>query len=58
VDATAYTGVYAGPQLHFTWSTSVSADLGADLPAIQNNSGLQIVPDWRIRGGIVYRFQL
>src|SRR5262249_49315915 len=53
---TGFTGLYVGPALHFTWSSKLSADLGADLPAIENNSGLQIVPDWRVRLGAVWRF--
>ncbi len=53
---TGITVLYAGPGLHFTWGTSVAADLVVDLPAIQNNTSLQIVPDYRLRGGIVVRF--
>ncbi|MBI3783413.1 MAG: hypothetical protein HY270_08420 [Deltaproteobacteria bacterium] len=53
---TAITALYAGPGVHFTWESSLSAELVADLPAIQNNSSLQIVPDYRLRGGWVWRF--
>lgn len=53
---TAITALYVGPGLHFTWGTSVAADLVVDLPAIQNNTSLQIVPDYRLRGGVVVRF--
>jgi hypothetical protein len=56
VDDTGFTGLYVGPALHLTWSTSLSAELAADLPAIQNNTGLQIVPSWRLRFGAVWRF--
>jgi hypothetical protein len=55
-DDTAITALYVGPGIHFTWGTSLAADLIADLPAVQNNTALQIVPDYRIRGGVVYRF--
>jgi len=55
-DDTGFTGLYVGPQFHFTWTTHFSADLGADFPAIQNNTGLQIVPDYRVRLGVVWRF--
>ena len=34
----------------------VSAELGADLPVLINNTALQVVPDYRIRGGIAIRF--
>jgi hypothetical protein len=55
-DDTARTGVYAGPQLDFTWGTSLGAELGVDLSVVQNNSALQIVPDYRLRGGFTWRF--
>ena len=53
---TARTGVYVGPQLQFTWGTSLGADLGLDVSVVQNNSGLQAVPDYRFRGGFTWRF--
>jgi hypothetical protein len=56
LDDTGITSLYAGPALHFTWGTSLSAEFGGELPAIQNNTALQIVPDYRIRGGLVWRF--
>lgn len=56
VDDTGITSLYAGPALHLTWGTRLSLDLAADLPAIQNNTALQIVPDFRLRGGFVWRF--
>lgn len=56
VDDTAFTGLYAGPAVHFTWSTHLSADFAVDVPAVRNNTGLAIVPDWRLRFGILWRF--
>lgn len=56
LDDTATTQLYVGPGLHFTWGTSVAADVVVDLPAVQNNTALQIVPDFRLRGGVVVRF--
>lgn len=53
---TGYTGLYAGPAAQFTWTSALSADIIVDLPALQNNTSLQIVPDYRLRGGIVWRF--
>jgi hypothetical protein len=53
---TAITALYVGPGIHFTWGSTLSAELVADLPAIQNNSDLQIVPDYRLRGALVWRF--
>jgi hypothetical protein len=53
---TAITALYIGPGFTFTWGTSLSADIVADLPVLQNNTSLQIVPDYRLRGGITWRF--
>jgi hypothetical protein len=53
---TAITAVYAGPGLAFTWGTALSADLFTDLPVVQHNSALQILPDFRLRGGVTWRF--
>jgi hypothetical protein len=56
LDDTSITSLYIGPGFTFTWGTSLSADIVADLPVLQNNSSLQIVPDYRLRGGITWRF--
>ncbi len=56
LDDTAITALYVGPGVHFTWGTTLAADLVLDLPAVQNNTALQIVPDYRFRGGVVWRF--
>jgi hypothetical protein len=53
---TARTGVYVGPELVFTYGTSLGASLGLDVSVIQNNSALQVVPDYRFRGGFTWRF--
>lgn len=53
---TAITALYVGPSFLFTWGPSLSGDLAADIPAVQNNSSLQIVPDYRLRGGVTWRF--
>jgi len=55
-DDSAETIVYAGPQLNFTWSNRLSAQLGADLPVSIDNTGVQVVPDYRIRVGFTWRF--
>jgi hypothetical protein len=34
----------------------LGANLGIDVSVIQNNSALQIVPDYRFRGGVTWRF--
>jgi len=53
---TARTGVYVGPELDFTWGTSLGASVALDVSVIQNNSALQVVPDYRFRGGFTWRF--
>ena len=53
---TAITALYLGPAFHFTWGTRLAADIGADLPVLQHNTGLQAVADYRLRGGITWRF--
>jgi hypothetical protein len=53
---TAITALYAGPSFSFTWGTALSAELAADLPVVQNNTQLQLVPDYRLRGAAIWRF--
>ena len=53
---TAVTALYVGPGLALTWGPSISAEIAADLPVVQHNTGLQIVPDFRLRGGASWRF--
>jgi len=50
------TSLYLGPAFRFGWGKSLGAEIAADLPVLQNNTGLQIVPDYRLRGGITWRF--
>jgi hypothetical protein len=53
---TGITALYMGPNVQFTWGTSLGANLAVDLPLLQNNSALQIVPNYRLRGGATWRF--
>jgi hypothetical protein len=53
---TGLTVLYAGPGLRFTWGSALSAELVGDLPGVENNSGFQVVPSYRIRGGLLWRF--
>lgn len=55
-DDTAITAVYLGPQVNFTWSSKLSAQIGADLPVSIVTTGQQIVPDFRVRAGLTWRF--
>lgn len=50
------TALYLGPALTFTWGESLQANLGGELPVLQNTSELQLVPDYRIQAGLTWRF--
>jgi hypothetical protein len=52
----AETLVYLGPQINFTWRNKLSAQLAADLPVSRDNSGIQVLPDYRIRFAFSWRF--
>ena len=52
----AETLVYIGPQINFTWGSRLSAQLAADLPVVRQNSGVQVLPDYRIRAAFSWRF--
>ena len=56
LDDTAVTNLFVGPAINFTWTDSLSAEVDVDLPVIENNTALQIVPDYRVRGAVVWRF--
>lgn len=53
---TAMTTLYLGPNLVGTWGTSLGGNLALDLPVVENNSALQILPNFRLRGGFTWRF--
>jgi len=52
----AETLVYVGPQLNFTWRSNVSALLGLDLAVSRDNSGVQVMPDYRVHAAVTFRF--
>lgn len=56
VGDTAITSLYLGPLLGFDWGDHLGSEFSAELPVLQNNSGLQIVPDYRLRAGLTWRF--
>ena len=53
---TGITSLYLGPAFGFGWGTHLAAEISADLPVLLNNTQLQIVPDYRLRGGVSWRF--
>ena len=55
-DDSAETIVSVGPQLTLTWSRKLSALVGLDLPVHIDNSGVQVVPDYRLRAALTWRF--
>jgi hypothetical protein len=52
----AITSVFLGPQIDITWSTHLSATVGVDIPLSIDNSGLQVVPDYRVHAALIWRF--
>lgn len=52
----AETIVYVGPELMFTHLENFSAHLGIDLPVAIQNSGEQLVPDYRVHAAMTWRF--
>jgi hypothetical protein len=55
-DDSAETIVYFGPQFNFTWTDKLSVQAGLDLPVSIDNTGLQVVPDYRIHAAVTWRF--
>lgn len=56
LDDTGITSLYVGPAFDFAWERKLSAEIAADLPVVQNNTAYQIVPDFRLRAALVWRF--
>ena len=49
-------GLDGHPDIAFDWGTHLAVEIGADLPLFINNTQQQIVPDYRLRGGISWHF--
>ncbi len=56
LDDTAVDAVYAGPALDYWHRDRFFAELRFELPVSVDHSGLQMVPDWRLRLGLAARF--
>lgn len=52
-DITAW---YVGPKLAATFGDRLAMEVRGEIPVTIGNSGLSIVPDYRIKAGIVYHF--
>jgi hypothetical protein len=55
-DDTSVTQVFLGPKVIATWQDKLTAEFGVDLPVHQYNSGVQIVPDYRVRAVLSWSF--
>lgn len=53
---TGLTAVYLGPGVRVTSGQWLSTEVAVDIPVVENNSGLQLVPEYRIRGAVMLRF--
>jgi hypothetical protein len=52
---TGITSIFLGPRIvvsHGRWS----AEIATEFPALINNTALQAVPDYRLRGGFSFHF--
>jgi hypothetical protein len=52
---TGITSLFLGPRVIAAFGR-ISGEIAVDLPVLIDNTALQIVPDYRIRGGIAIRF--
>jgi hypothetical protein len=53
---TGMTSWYLGPLINLGMGKRFSANLGIDVPLSIDNNGFQNVPDWRLHGGVGWRF--
>lgn len=53
---TAMTQVFLGPKISGTWRDRFSAEVELDVPVHQENSGVQIAPDYRLRAALSWSF--
>lgn len=53
---TGVTAIYIGPEFTFTWKDNLSAELGSGIPIVMNNTALQLVPGYRIKAALTWRF--
>ena len=52
---TGITSVFVGPRVSAAFG-KISVEIAVDLPVLIDNTAFQVVPDYRIRGGIAIRF--
>lgn len=56
LDDTGMTSAFLGPSFTYTRHHALEAMFGADFPVVLHNTAYQIVPDYRIRAAVVWRF--
>lgn len=55
-DRTGSSAWYLGPLVTYAWNGRLSANAGIDIPLSISNNGFQNVPDYRLHGGLSWRF--
>ena len=55
-DDTSATTVFLGPKIGASWHDRLTADVELDIPVSRENSGVQIMPDYRLRATISWSF--
>lgn len=53
---TAITYLFAGPAVRVAYGASLLWEVAGDIPFVRHETSLQIVPDYRVRAGLVWRF--
>ena len=53
---TGITSVYLGPEVVASWKEKMNIEVGFDLPVSIDNTALQLVPDYRVRAALTWRF--
>lgn len=53
---TGITSVFLGPEVSFTWEEKLSAVAGAEFAVLNDNTALQVVPDYKLRAALSWRF--
>ena len=48
--------LFVGPEVNALWNGQFTAVLGIDLPVMENNTDVQLVPTWRVRAAIGWQF--
>lgn len=55
-DDTGIRSVFWGPTVSFTFGDSLGADVGAEFPIQVNATGYQLIPSYRLKAALSYRF--